>query len=290
MTRVEIRPRKTKATAKDGGPVVPTDVRMMNVLAAVFVLAALALIATGAWSWMKSSPYLTLRTIRIDGDLVKTDMAALRAYAAPKVAGNFFALDLAQARAVFEAVPWVRRANVRRVWPNVLEVSIEEHRAVAFWDDGDGKAKLVNEYGEVFDANLGEADEALPVLRGPEGSARRMLVVHQQLVPVLEPLGSRLEQLRLSRRGSWQAVLDNGTVIELGRAGDQGGDHGDTAELLERTARFVRTVGEVQGRFGAPAIHHADLRHVNGYALRLDGVTTAATEPMNPTPKPGTRR
>jgi cell division protein FtsQ len=285
MTRVEIRPRKTKAQA----PVAPHDVRMMNVLAVVFVLAALALIAAGTWSWMKSSPYLTLRTIRIDGDLVKTDMAALRAYAAPKVAGNFFALDLAQARGVFEAVPWVRRANVRRVWPNVLEVSIEEHRAVAFWDDGDGRAKLVNEYGEVFDANLGEADEALPTLRGPEGTARRMLVVHQQLVPVLapmlEPMGSRLEQLRLSRRGSWQAVLDNGTVIELGRAGDGG----DTAELLERTARFVRTVGEVQGRFGQPAIRHADLRHVNGYALRLDGVATAA-QPLNPTPKPGIRR
>lgn len=281
MSRVEIRPRKTKAAS----PVVTGDVRMMNVLAVVFVLAALALIAAAGWSAMKSSPYLTLRTIRIDGDLAKTDLAALRAYAAPKVAGNFFALDLAHARTVFEAVPWVRRANVRRVWPNVLEVSIEEHRAVAFWDDGDGKSKLVNEYGEVFDANLGEADEALPVLRGPEGSARRMLIVHQQLVPVLEPLGSRLEQLRLSRRGSWQVVLENTTVIELGRAGDQG----DTAELLERTARFVRTVGEVQGRFGAPAIRHADLRHVNGYALRLDGVTTAA-QPLTPTPKPGNRR
>ena len=281
MTRVEIPPRKRKADT----PAVPNDVRMMNVLSIVFVLAALALIAGGTWSWMKSSPYLSLSTIRIDGDLVKTDLAALRAYAAPKVAGNFFALDLNAARAVFEAVPWVRRANVRRVWPNVLEVSIEEHRAVAFWDDGDGKAKLVNEYGEVFDANLGEADEAMPVLRGPEGSARRMLVVHQQLVPVLEPLGSRLVQLRLSRRGSWQAVLDNGTVIELGRANDQG----DTAELLERTARFVRTVGEVQGRFGTPAIRHADLRHPTGYALRLDGVTTA-TEPVNPTPKNGTKR
>ena len=47
----------------------------------------------------------------------------------------------------------------------------------------------------------------------------------------------------------------------------------------------VRTVGDVQGRFGQPAIRYADLRHVNGYALRLDGVATAA-QPLNPTPKP----
>ncbi len=272
MARQPIRNR-SKAEA----PAVPGDVRMMNVLAVVFVLAALALIASSVWSTMKSSPYLALRTIRIEGPLVRTDVAALRAYAAPKVAGNFFALDLAQARAVFEAVPWVRRAQVQRIWPNVLEVRVEEHRAVAFWDDGDGKSKLVNEYGEVFDANLGEVDQTLPVLRGPEGTARRMLIAHQKLVPVLAPLNTRLEQLRLSRRGSWQAVMDDGGVIELGRTNDQG----DMTELLERTARFVRTVAEVQSRFGQPPLRHADLRHVNGYALRLQGVEVSAV-PLKP--------
>jgi cell division protein FtsQ len=284
MSRAGNRPG-AKAKALADAEAAGQNVRMMNVLAIVFVACALLLIGGAGWSWARSTSYLTLKTIRIEGKLVKTDLAALRALAAPKLAGNFFALDLAQARAVFETVPWVRRANVRRVWPDVIEVSIEEHRAVAFWDDGDGKSRLVNEYGEVFDANLGEVDQALPVLRGPEGTARRMLVVHGQLGPVLEPMGSRLDQLRLSRRGSWQAVLDNGTVLDLGRAGDQG----DMTELLDRTARFVRTVGEVQGRFGQPAIRHADLRHVNGYALRLDGVGTT-TEPTTSTPKPGNKR
>ncbi len=286
MARVEVRPgARALARPKADGQAAGVNVRMLNVLAIVFVASALLLIGGAAWSWARSTSYLTLKTIRIEGTLVKTEVAALRALAAPKLAGNFFALDLAQARVVFESVPWVRRANVRRVWPDVIEVSIEEHRAVAFWDDGDGRSRLVNEYGEVFDANLGEVDQALPVLRGPEGAARRMLVVHGQLAPVLEPMGSRLEHLRLSRRGSWQAVLDNGTVLDLGRANDQG----DTSEMLERTARFVRTVGEVQGRFGQPAIRHADLRHPTGYALRLDGVGTTH-EPTTSTPKPGTRR
>ena len=33
----------------------------------------------------------------------------------------------------FETVPWVRRAVVRRVWPDRLAVRLEEHRAVALW-------------------------------------------------------------------------------------------------------------------------------------------------------------
>ena len=56
-----------------------------------------------------------------------------------------------------------------------------------------------------------------------------------------------------------------------------------------RESDIIARYGEVQGRFGQPGIKHADLRHPTGYALRLDGVTTA-TEPVNPTPKNGTKR
>lgn len=278
----------TRNRSNTEAPVVPVDVRLMNLLTALVVLVALALIGGSVWAAMKRSPHFALRSIRIEGPLVKTNVAALTRIAAPKVAGNFFNLDLAQARAAFESVPWVRRANVRRVWPNALEVTIEEHRAAAYWDDGDDANhddKLVNEYGEVFDANLGEVDdEDLPVLRGPEGSARQMLIVHQKLLPVLAPMGSGIETLRLSRRGSWQVTLDDGAVLELGRAGDQG----DAGELLDRTGRFVRTFSEVHGRFGQPELKHADLRHVNGYALRLQGVEVSAT-PLKPTPAPRNR-
>ena len=39
-----------------------------------------------------------------------------------KLKGNFFTLDLAEAKRVFESVPWVRQAVVSRVWPNRLTV------------------------------------------------------------------------------------------------------------------------------------------------------------------------
>jgi len=49
------------------------------------------------------------------------------------IKGNFFSINLQRARAAFESVPWVRRATVRRVWPDRLAVSLEEHRAAALW-------------------------------------------------------------------------------------------------------------------------------------------------------------
>jgi cell division protein FtsQ len=90
---------------------------------------------------------------------------------------------------------------------------------------------------------------------------------------VLEPMDERVKLLRLSPRGSWRAELESGARLELGR--------GDEAEVLARVERLARTLGEVSRRFGdasdrARALVAADLRHADGYALRLAGVATAS--------------
>jgi cell division protein FtsQ len=91
---------------------------------------------------------------------------------APRLAGNFFTVDLGATRAVFESVPWVRRALVQREFPNRLKVVLQEHKPVAFWG-AEGDARLVNNFGEVFEANQGDVEaEDLPVLNGPRGRRR----------------------------------------------------------------------------------------------------------------------
>jgi len=86
----------------------------------------------------------------------------IRANAAPLLAGNFYSVDLQQGRAAFETVPWVRHAVVRRVWPDRLSVKLEEHRAAALWEGGGEDSsgdRLVNSFGEVFQANLGDVED-----------------------------------------------------------------------------------------------------------------------------------
>ena len=81
-------------------------------------------------------------------------------------------------RRAFESVPWVRHAVVRRVWPNRLRVQLEEHRPVALWGGETGSEKLVNSFGEVFEANLGDVeDDDLPRLVGPDGSSAQVLAM-----------------------------------------------------------------------------------------------------------------
>src|SRR5690349_3906975 len=184
----------------------------------------------------------------------------------PHLAGNFFTLDLAAARRAFESVPWVRRAIVQRVWPNRLVVRLEEHRPVALWTSEVGGDRLVNGQGEVFEANVGDVeDDGLPTLQGPEGSSAHVLALFERLAPVLAPLDARLDALELSARGSWRAELESGAEVQLGRGTDD--------DVIERAQRFVGTLPQVVARYQRP-LEYADLRHHDGYAVRLKGVTT----------------
>ena len=46
---------------------------------------------------------------------------------------------------------------------NELRVTLEEHRPAAYWEHDDRDDQLVNTFGEVFDANVGDVeDEHLP--------------------------------------------------------------------------------------------------------------------------------
>lgn len=257
---------RAQAAAAQAPVGVPGDVRLMNAVAAVvFAGVALALLAA-ALAWLLRLPVWEIRAIRVEGDLARNSVPTIRANALPALAGNFFSIDLQRAQAAFEQVPWVRQAVVRRVFPNQLAVTLEEHRAAALWQGAAGDERLVNTHGEVFEANLGDVeDEALPVLAGPDGMSAAMLALWQRLLPAFAQAGYGIERLELSSRGSWRVQTDNAAVVELGR--------GSADEVMARTERFLRTLPQVKARWNAP-LEYADLRHADGYALRLRGVGT----------------
>jgi len=280
-------PRFSTARPRTSAPplVLPGDVRLMNGVATViFVLAALGA-AVASVSWLMRSPSFPIRTIQLDGDMARNSVPTIRANAAPQLAGNFFSVDLQAGRAAFETVPWVRRAVVRRVWPDVLAVRLEEHRAAAIWEgaageEGAGGERLVNSFGEVFEANVGDVeDDGLPVLAGPEGDAAAMLALLRRLQPALARLDLGVARVQLSSRGSWRVELDSGAALELGR--------GNEEQLMVRSERFVRTYTQVAAKWRQP-LEYADLRHTDGYAVRLRGVsTTAQPHGVDITPSPG---
>ena len=244
----------------------PPDVRLMNTVSVFLGLLFVAMALALCMAWLVRQPLFNLDAIRVGGDLTHSNAATLRAHVAPKLAGNFLTVDLESTRAAFESVPWVRRAMVQREFPNRLKVVLQEHRAVAYWGP-ESQARLVNNHGEVFEANPGDVEnQELPWLAGPTSQAPQVLQAYQELLPLFERMDAVIEQLELSELGSWRALLDSGAVIELG--------DGSLAQVQARAQRFIDTVTQVSSRFGRD-VESADLRYASGYALKLRGVTTA---------------
>ena len=160
----------TTARHRTDPTAVPADVRLMNVDRGRVRDARRDRARRGRWcSGSRASRCSRCASIRIDGDVTRNSVATIRANAAPQLAGNFFTLDLAAGRRAFESVPWVRQAVVR---PGLAEPAAGAARGAPAGravEHATGSAeKLVNSFGEVFEANLGDVeDDGLPTLQRP---------------------------------------------------------------------------------------------------------------------------
>jgi len=195
-------------------------------------------------------PLFPLHEVKVNGELKHVTREQVQFITTRALKGNFFTLDLNKTRRTFEKLPWVRNVNVRRRWPDRLEVTLEEHQVLARW----GNAALVNVQGELFQA---ASDQQLPVFTGPDDGvqevARQYLAFKQQL----EPIKHQPVQVSLTPRRAWQVKLDDGLVVELGR--DQ---------VAQRMDKFVKVYDRTLGRLNR-AINYVDLRYPNGFAVRL---------------------
>lgn len=230
---------------------------LLDLISDLLMLFAAVGLGWALVTWFLSRPLFPLRELVVLTPPAQVTEAQLEYVARTAIQGNFFTVELDNIRAHFEKLPWVRRAEVRRRWPDGIELRLEEHQAVAYWTVNDsGESRLVNRQGEVFTAS---SDAAMPSFSGPQGSAALLLAHHQAYSRLLQPMGASLSEVMLSARQAWQLKLDNGLLIVLGR--DQ-----ERAPLEARLTRFVSAWPSVEQNIGLQ-VAVADLRYPGGFAV-----------------------
>ena len=225
----------------------------LNRAAGLLYGAAALLIVYGCIHYVVHLPVFPLREIRVIGDVGHVTNDQVAAVITRELRGNFFTVDLAQTREAFEKLPWVRKVNVRRQWPDRLELAVEEHQPMARW----GSTALVNAHGEVFEAAI---SSTLPLFSGPEGTASEVVARYAEFDRLLVPIGRKVVLIALSARRAWQLRLDDGMVLHLGRENLEG-----------RLAGFVSAYQRTVARLPQPP-SHVDLRYSNGFAVRTPGL------------------
>ena len=137
---------------------------------------------------------------------------------------GFFRLDVEAIQKSILTLPWVSEVKVKRVWPDKVAIEIQEHVALACWND---KGILTTE-GYIFYPNPNTISEKLPKFSGEGNRAKEMLQQYFSALEQLTPIGLMVKSMALSPTGTWQMVLDNEIGIILGKAG-----------FIERLTRFA---------------------------------------------------
>jgi cell division protein FtsQ len=192
-----------------------------------------------------------LTKLQATGEFRRVDGALLRQTLLPYAQRGFFAVDLAAAQNAVAKLPWVESAEVRKRWPDVLEVRVVEHKPFARWGDD----RLLSEHGRLFPAKGIAVPNGLPQFDGPETHTRDVVELYNQSRELFAKVGIGVQGVALDKRGSWKLALNNGAVVVVGRS-----------EARARLGRFVRLLPQLLTQ-NTQQLARADLRYTNGFAL-----------------------
>ena len=232
---------------------------LLRLLAWTLALALVVLPVVAVVNGWVGAERWPLRTLRVEGELHRVDATRLRATVLPYARAGFFAVRLGDAQEAVARLPWVEHAEVRKRWPDVLEVSIVEHHPFARW----GADRVLSEHGRIFPLRGAPMPAGLPLLDGPDTRATDVVALYNESRALFAPGGLGVRSVALDRRGSWSLQLSNGTEVMVG-----------SQEPQARLTRFARLLPQLLAQKQQPLLR-ADLRYTNGFALSWPGATTA---------------
>lgn len=121
-------------------------------------------------------------------------------------------LSAEQARQAIAKLPWVESAEVRKVYPGTLLVSLEERKAFAVWQNGQ-ELSLIDSAGDTIVPFRTGRYNALPLVVG-EGAEKRVKGFVDEVAAYPGLAGKVRAYIRVADR-RWDILLENGVRIML---------------------------------------------------------------------------
>lgn len=175
---------------------------------------------------------------------------------------SLLGFDIKAARTRVLALPWVKEASVRRVYPDTLLVDIEEHAPFARMLQR-GRIHLVTVDGEEITSEIGAAHAALPLVVG-EGAPQEAGAFFAQLADRPFVLAETVALERIASR-RWTLHMTDKVQVHLPEEGVDAA-LGELESLMRRYALLDRAITAV------------DMRQAERLVVRL---TDAAMEAMS---------
>ncbi len=163
--------------------------RLLPILLGAAGLLTVALLLLGGRAIVLSST-LRCHEIRVIG-CQRLEAGRLRDLAGEQIGRPLLLIDIEAVRSEIETLPTVRRAVVARHFPDLLDLGVEERRAVARCRPDDGPWRLIDAEGYLFPPGAAlPGDDELPRFRGlrTASDARRLTDEDQPALRALAAL------------------------------------------------------------------------------------------------------
>ncbi len=231
-------------------PRIHVDLRPLARVVGLLVVVAVAGLGV---DWAVAQLDRPIQKVNVSGELHYIDAASIERLAAGHIADGVLTTDLPGVQRLLMQSPWIERAAVRRQWPGVLHIWLEERVPVARW----GKQSLLTAAGSIFTPQQNIDWIGLPRLDGPEGHQAAVLEQYRWLSSNLQEIGLEVVAVNLEPRGVWRLELHEGQGVQL---------YLGQRDLAQKLARF-KAIYQLTLQPQMEQIARIDLRYSNGIAV-----------------------
>ena len=164
---------------------------------------------------------------------------------------SFFNLKIIDLKKEIENVAWIRLADVRRVYPDEIEIYIIEHIPIAIWND----KMFLNDLGEIFFAN--DIDIKLPKIYSTNDRNKIIfkyfIVFSNNLIK--NNIHHSVIKMDENNRRSLTIKLSSNIIIYLG-----------SNDIMNKIDTFFKVYNSLNSS-DLTKIRYIDMRYSNGFAV-----------------------
>jgi cell division protein FtsQ len=226
-------------------------------LTAAKICIVVAVISVFAWNffvWYKSNNF-DIEKIRVVTTSEHVKPQVLQNIILAHLKKNFFSVDLANLRQQILSLAWVYSVTIKRRWPNILIVDVEEQKPIAQWKD----EALLNSSGNLFTPPKDTFPSDLPLLFGPEEEVNQIVKNYLEVRDVLSSVKFNITQLIVDEKSVWHIILNN--RVDLWAKGE---------DVLDNVRTFVAAYSKIIAGKNIDDLKVIDLRYKSGVAIKWD--------------------
>ena len=163
------------------------------------------------------NPYLLnnffeVKDIRINGT-EKTNPDELRQILTPNL-NNLISFDKDHAKSLLEQVGWVKRANIKKIYPNTLIINIIETDPFAIYYDNQNNY-LIDIDGQIISSNPDiNVYKNLLIVRGEDAKTKLNEII-KEINIYFPDVRNRINELEFIEKRRWNLFLSGNLLIKL---------------------------------------------------------------------------